>query len=74
MMDEGDDVNGDDDDDDSGVDGLWQADVLGVGVMTPQTTEATSLGAAFAAGLAVGFWKNFEELRWVREPRMKLGG
>lgn len=29
-------------------------------MLTPQTKETTALGAAFVAGLAVGFWKNFE--------------
>jgi hypothetical protein len=41
----------------------FQSDILEVPVLTPQTKETTALGAAFAAGLAVGFWKNFEELR-----------
>lgn len=43
----------------------FQADILDVPVLTPQTKETTALGAAFAAGLAVGFWKNFEELRCI---------
>jgi len=43
----------------------FQADLLDVSVLTPQTKETTALGAAFAAGLAVGFWKNFEELRCI---------
>jgi glycerol kinase len=38
-----------------------QADVLGVPVVRPQVTETTALGAAFLAGLAVGFWKSPEE-------------
>jgi hypothetical protein len=37
-----------------------KADLLDVSVLTPQTKETTALGAAFVAGLAVGFWKNFE--------------
>ena len=41
----------------------FQADVLGVPVVRPQITETTSMGAAYAAGLAVGFWENPEELR-----------
>jgi glycerol kinase len=40
----------------------FQADLLGVDVIRPQMTETTALGAAFAAGLAVGFWKNQQEL------------
>jgi glycerol kinase len=40
-----------------------QADILGVEVIRPRVAETTSLGAAYAAGLAVGFWQNLEELR-----------
>lgn len=40
-----------------------QADVLGVPVSRPVVAETTALGAAYAAGLAVGFWKNTDELR-----------
>ena len=41
----------------------FQADILGVPVIRPKVAETTSLGAAYAAGLAVGFWNNFSELR-----------
>jgi glycerol kinase len=41
----------------------FQADVLGVPVIRPQVSETTSLGAAYAAGLAVGFWNEVEDLR-----------
>ena len=41
----------------------FQADVLGTAVVRPQCTETTALGAAFAAGLAVGFWGSLAELR-----------
>jgi len=41
----------------------FQADILGVPVVRPIVTETTALGAAYAAGLAVGFWKDTEELR-----------
>jgi len=40
-----------------------QADVLGVEVSRPIVAETTALGAAYAAGLAVGFWNNTDELR-----------
>ncbi|HEY9290475.1 MAG TPA: glycerol kinase GlpK [Microlunatus sp.] len=40
-----------------------QADVLGIEVSKPEIAETTALGAAYAAGLAVGFWKDPEELR-----------
>ncbi len=54
----------------------FQADVLDVPVVRPQVAETTALGAAYAAGLAVGYWSSQEELkenwavarRW--EPRM----
>lgn len=41
----------------------FQADMLGVPVIRPTLTETTALGAAYAAGLAVGFWSGFDELR-----------
>jgi len=41
----------------------FQADILGLRVKRPQNIETTSLGAAFLAGCAVGFWKNDDELR-----------
>jgi len=47
----------------------FQADVLGVPVIRPKVAETTALGAAYAAGLAVGFWRSVDELRanWVRD-------
>lgn len=41
----------------------FQADVLGVPVVRPRVAETTALGAAYAAGLAVGFWQNTDEMR-----------
>jgi len=41
----------------------FQADVLGVPVVRPEIAETTSLGAAYAAGLAVGFWDSLDDLR-----------
>ncbi|MGA0557056.1 glycerol kinase GlpK [Larkinella sp. VNQ87] len=41
----------------------FQADMLGVPVVRPTITETTALGAAYAAGLAVGYWSNFDDLR-----------
>jgi len=41
----------------------FQADVLGVPVIRPTVAETTALGAAYAAGLAVGFWSKVEDLR-----------
>ncbi|MEQ3554115.1 glycerol kinase GlpK [Pseudonocardia nematodicida] len=48
-----------------------QADVLGVPVSRPVVAETTALGAAYAAGLAVGFWKSTDELRenWNEDRR-----
>src|SRR5229473_829438 len=40
-----------------------QADILGVKVIRPQVQETTSLGAAYGAGLATGFWSTLDELR-----------
>jgi glycerol kinase len=47
----------------------FQSDILGVPVIRPKVAETTALGAAYAAGLAVGFWKDYDELRanWGRE-------
>jgi glycerol kinase len=41
----------------------FQADILNVPVVRPRVAETTALGAAYAAGLSVGFWSNFDELR-----------
>ena len=41
----------------------FQADILGVPVIRPVVAETTALGAAYAAGLAVGYWKAVEDLR-----------
>jgi glycerol kinase len=48
-----------------------QADVLGVPVSKPVVAETTALGAAYAAGLAVGFWKSTDELtsNWNEDKR-----
>jgi len=48
-----------------------QADVLGVDVVRPVVAETTALGAAYAAGLAVGFWANPDDLRanWQEAKR-----
>jgi glycerol kinase len=40
----------------------FQSDILGVPVDRPAVRETTALGAAYLAGLAVGFWKNLEEI------------
>jgi len=49
----------------------FQADILGVPVIRPVVAETTALGAAYAAGLAVGFWKAVDDLRinWGRDKQ-----
>jgi glycerol kinase len=49
----------------------FQADVLGVPVIRPAVTETTALGAAYAAGLAVEYWSDQDELRerWSEDKR-----
>ncbi|MFQ5521986.1 MAG: glycerol kinase GlpK [Acidimicrobiia bacterium] len=49
----------------------FQADLLGVDVVRPKVAETTALGAAYAAGLAVGFWSGTDELRslWEADRR-----
>lgn len=51
----------------------FQADILGVPVVRPVVAETTALGAAYAAGLAVGFWKDLDQLRsrWQEAKRWK---
>ena len=47
----------------------FQCDLLGVPVQRPQVQETTALGAAYLAGLAVGFWKDTGDVQrnWVME-------
>ena len=49
----------------------FQADILGVPVIRPEVAETTALGAAYAAGLAVGFWSSTQEVRdnWAEDKR-----
>lgn len=55
----------------------FQSDILGIPIVRPKVTETTALGAAYLAGLAVGFWKSTDELqkKWEVderfEPKMK---
>jgi glycerol kinase len=51
----------------------FQADLLGVPVLRPRLTETTALGAAYLAGLAVGFWQSLEEIarNWRVERRFE---
>ncbi len=56
----------------------FQSDILNVPVVRPKVAETTALGAAYAAGLAVGFWKDYDELRanWGKDkewtPKMDV--
>jgi glycerol kinase len=49
----------------------FQADLLGVPVIRPEVAETTALGAAYAAGLATGFWASEDDLRnnWAEDKR-----
>jgi glycerol kinase len=49
----------------------FQSDILGVDVVRPQITETTALGAAYLAGLAVGYWKDVGDIQdqWKLEHR-----
>jgi len=49
----------------------FQADILGIPVIRPRIAETTALGAAYTAGLAVGFWNDLDELRakWQEDAR-----
>ena len=49
----------------------FQADILGRDIIRPQVPETTSLGAAYVAGLAVGYWSSLDELRanWREDAR-----
>jgi glycerol kinase len=59
----------------------FQADVLGVPVARPSVSETTALGAAYAAGYAVGFWEDKDTMRrnwhvdktWDPDPNSKAG-
>ncbi len=45
-----------------------QADMLGTKVIRPEITETTAMGAAYLAGLAVGYWKNIDEIKKQWKP------
>ena len=51
----------------------FQADILGIPVVRPKVVETTALGAAYAAGLAVGVWSSLDELRshWQEDTRFE---
>ena len=51
----------------------FQSDILGVPVIRPTVAETTALGAAYAAGLAVGFWAKVDDLRanWGKDKEWK---
>jgi glycerol kinase len=54
----------------------FQADILGADVIRPQVTETTALGACYLAGLAVGYWKDIEEVKrqWQAERTFTPSG
>ncbi len=45
----------------------FQADISNLSIIRPKNIESTAMGAAFAAGLATGFWKNLDELKTMKE-------
>jgi len=49
----------------------FQADILNIPVIRPKVIETTALGAAYAAGLQVGYWKDLDELEqiWQEDKR-----
>lgn len=53
----------------------FQADVLGTKVIRPQVTEVTALGAAYLAGLAVGYWNSMEDIsgQWKIDQTFEAG-
>jgi glycerol kinase len=53
----------------------FQADILDVPVVRPKVSETTALGAAYAAGLAAGFWQDLDELRrnWGKDREWQPG-
>ena len=54
----------------------FQADILGARVVRPKVTETTALGAAYLAGLAVGYWSSLEEIKaqWQVEHVFRPSG
>lgn len=53
----------------------FQSDILQSKVIRPSVTETTALGAAYLAGLAIGFWKNQEEIKqqWLADKTFMPG-
>ena len=51
----------------------FQADILNTTVIRPKVIETTALGAAYLAGLAVGYWKDLEEIKqqWLMDQRFE---
>jgi len=51
----------------------FQSDILGIDVIRPKVTETTALGAAYLAGLAVGFWNSLDEVQgqWQLDRRFQ---
>jgi len=47
----------------------FQADILGITVVRPAVTETTALGAAYLAGLGVGYWRDVKEIASARNER-----
>lgn len=54
----------------------FQADMLGTSVIRPKIIETTALGAAYLAGLAIGFWKDLDEIKqqWQVDQHFEPSG
>lgn len=54
----------------------FQSDILGASVIRPKIIETTALGAAYLAGLAVGFWKDLDEIKkqWQMDKKFEPSG
>jgi glycerol kinase len=50
----------------------FQADILGISVVRPAVTETTALGAAYLAGIGVGFWRDIQEIAASPRPEQRF--
>jgi glycerol kinase len=50
----------------------FQSDILGIPVVRPEQTETTALGAAYLAGLGVGFWGDLKEIASIPRPERRF--
>ena len=50
----------------------FQSDILAIPVVRPEVTETTALGAAYLAGIGVGFWKDLQEIASMPRPERRF--